>query len=123
MRSRVLLIALMVAVAAGHVLAAPAAARVNVNVGLVLPGPIIIAQPALAVVPGAPVYYAPQVSFDLYFYHGYWYRPYRGGWYWSGGYGGPWRHMGYNPFAAYGYGRGWGHHGQGHRGGGGGGCN
>ncbi len=66
-------------------------AEVNVEVGIGLPGLVIPAPPALIVIPGTYVYYPPDVGVDIFFYHGYWYRPYRGGWFISGEYNGPWR--------------------------------
>jgi hypothetical protein len=67
------------------------AAEVNVSVTVPLPGLVIPAPPALVVIPGTYAYYPPEVSVDLFFYHGYWYRPYGGHWYISAGYNGPWR--------------------------------
>ncbi len=69
-------------------------AEVNVNISVPLPGLVIPAPPALVVVPGTYVYYPPDVDVDIFFYHGYWYRPYRGGWYIANGYNGPWRTVG-----------------------------
>ncbi len=68
--------------------------EVNVNINIPLPGLVIPAPPALVVVPGTYVYYPPDVDVDIFFYHGYWYRPYRGGWYTANGYNGPWRSVG-----------------------------
>ena len=65
-------------------------AEVNVNITVPLPGLVIPAPPALVVVPGSYVYYPPDVGVDIFFFHGYWYRPYRGGWYLANGYNGPW---------------------------------
>jgi hypothetical protein len=69
-------------------------AGVNVNINVPLPGLAIGAPPAMVVIPGTYVYYPPDVSVDIFFYRGYWYRPYRGGWYIANGYNGPWRGMG-----------------------------
>lgn len=65
-------------------------AEVNVNIGVGLPGLVIPAPPALIVIPGTYVYYPPEVGVDIFFYHGYWYRPYRGRWFISAEYNGPW---------------------------------
>ncbi len=67
-------------------------AGVNVNVGINVPLPAleISAPPALVVIPGTYVYYAPDVDADIVFYHNYWYRPYGGRWYRSASYNGPW---------------------------------
>lgn len=73
----------------------PAAAQVQVGVGVVLPGVSIgihlPAYPRLVPVPGYPVYYAPGVAANLFFYDGlYW--VYAGdAWYASAWYNGPWR--------------------------------
>ena len=59
--------------------------RVGVNIGIQLPGP-----PALVVVPGAPVYYAPRAPANVFFYaHQYWAFA-NGGWYVGPGWSGPW---------------------------------
>jgi hypothetical protein len=68
----------------------PGEAGVNLNITIPLPGLEIVAPPAMVVIPGTYAYYAPDVEADLFFYHGYWYRPYQGGWYYSLGYNGPW---------------------------------
>ncbi len=66
------------------------AAEVNVSITVPLPGLVIPAPPALVVIPGTYAYYPPDVSVDIFFYHGYWYRPYGGHWYVSRDYNGPW---------------------------------
>lgn len=69
-----------------------AAAQVSVNVGL--PGVSIgINQPAypeLVVVPGYPVYYAPQVNANYFFYDGMFWVYDQDNWYASTWYNGPW---------------------------------
>ena len=65
-------------------------AEVNVRVDVALPPLIIPAPPGLVVIPGSNVYFAPDVDVDVFFYHGYWYRPHHGHWYRSSGYKGPW---------------------------------
>lgn len=70
-----------------------AIAGVNINVGINIPPPpplVIPAPPPLFVIPGTYVYTAPEVNVDIFFYHGYWYRPYQGHWYRSGTYNGKW---------------------------------
>ena len=67
--------------------AAPARAqvRVGVDIGIQLPGP-----PALVVVPGVPVYYAPRAPANVFFYaHQYW-AFVDGGWYVGPNWNGPW---------------------------------
>lgn len=65
-------------------------AEVNLNITIPLPGLGISAPPAMVVIPGTYAYFAPDVEADLFFYRGYWYRPYRGDWYYSAEYNGPW---------------------------------
>ncbi len=66
------------------------AAEVNVSITVPLPGLVLSAPPALVVIPGTYAYYPPDVSVDIFFYHGYWYRPHGGHWYISRDYNGPW---------------------------------
>lgn len=70
---------------------AQSVAGVNVNIAVPLPGLVIPAPPPMTVIPGTYVYYPPDVSAEIYFYQGYWYRPYEGRWYLATGYNGPWR--------------------------------
>jgi hypothetical protein len=77
-------------------LAAPASAGVNINVGIGIPVPpvfAISAGPAVVVVPGTPVYYAPGLDVDVFFYGGYWWTPHQGHWFRSPSYNGPWGYM------------------------------
>lgn len=76
-------------------LAAPVRSEAGFRFAISVPLPriMIVASPSLMVIPGTAVYYAPQVSADLFFFDGYWYRPYQGGWYIAAGYGGPWYHV------------------------------
>jgi hypothetical protein len=69
-------------------------AGVRINIGIPLPPPFVIAAPPeVVVIPGTYVYYYPDVDFDLFFYGGYWFRPFGGYWFRSGSYGGPWVHI------------------------------
>ncbi|MDD5712826.1 MAG: hypothetical protein PHY31_08750 [Smithellaceae bacterium] len=81
--------------------AAIAPAEVKVNIGIGIPAPavevnvglprlVIAAPPAMVVIPGTYVYFAPDVDADILFFDGYWYRPYRGGWFRASSYNGPW---------------------------------
>ena len=69
-------------------------AGVSINVTIPLPGLVLEAPPALIVIPGTYAYYPPEVGVDIFFYQGYWYRPYQGGWYIGRDYNGPWRGIG-----------------------------
>jgi hypothetical protein len=66
---------------------------VSVNIGLPLPSIVISAPPAVVMIPGSPVYFDPDIEVDIFFHHGYWYRPYRERWYRATHYNGPWRHI------------------------------
>ena len=80
---------LAVSLGAGTPGDAAAEVRVNVNIG---PPPIIVREPpAVVMVPGSRVYFVPHVSFDLFFYDGYWWSPRGDRWYRSRAYNGPWR--------------------------------
>jgi hypothetical protein len=75
----VLALALVVAVTL------PVAAQVRVDIGIDLPAP-----PSLVVVPGTPVYYAPQAPANVFLYgHQYWVFSH-GGWYVGPNWNGPW---------------------------------
>jgi hypothetical protein len=70
-----------------------ALAEVKVNVGVNFPPPpplVIPAPPPVVVIPHTYVYFPPEVEGEIFFYHGYWYRPYQRRWYRSGSYKGPW---------------------------------
>ncbi len=69
-------------------------AEVNVSLSIPLPGLVISSPPDMAVVPGTYVYYPPEVSADIFFYEGHWYRSHHNGWYIANGYNGPWRTVG-----------------------------
>ncbi len=73
---------------------APAAAQVNVNVGIGLPsldiGIHLPALPTLTLVPGSPVYYAPSVAGNFFFYDGMYWVYQNDNWYSSSWYNGPW---------------------------------
>lgn len=68
-------------------------AGVNVNIGVNVPLPALVipAPPPVLPIPGSYVYYAPDVTVDIFFFHGYWYRPHEGRWYKSHHYNGPWK--------------------------------
>jgi hypothetical protein len=95
MKMRLLIACYMSVVFAVFGLFVPASgsAGIHVNINIPLPPLVIEGPPAMVVVPGTYAYVAPDVKADLYFYHGYWYRPSRGGWYASLGYNGPWGYV------------------------------
>ncbi len=65
-------------------------ARVDINIGITPPALVINGPPEVAIIPGTYVYFCSDVEADLFFYDGYWYRPYEGRWFRSASYSGPW---------------------------------
>jgi hypothetical protein len=61
----------------------PAKAGVNINIGIALPPPIAFAAPPdVIVLPDTnDVYVAPGINIDLFFWNGWWWRPWEGRWY------------------------------------------
>ena len=79
---------LMLATLLAVPLAAAAQVSVNVNVG---PPPIIFpAPPRVVVVPQTPVYYAPDTSYNVFFYQGHYWSFHEGAWFLATSHGGPW---------------------------------
>lgn len=77
------------------VISAPvsAMAGVSVHVNIPLPPPIIFpAPPELVVIPETNVYSVPDVQEDIFFYGGWWWRPWEGRWYRSQYYDRGWAH-------------------------------
>jgi hypothetical protein len=95
MRKRAYGIVLMGAMVFG-LLCVPAGgdAEVNVNIGINVP-PVVAfpGPPAVLLIPGTYAYFVPDVEVDIFFYHGYWYRPHKGYWFRSANYNGPWGHI------------------------------
>jgi len=73
------------------VFSTPSIAVVNVGVGISLP-PIVIGggSPGMVVLPGTDVYADPNIGADLFFYGGWWWRPWGGHWYRSHYYNSGW---------------------------------
>jgi hypothetical protein len=68
---------------------------IGINVGpppvVVVPPPVVVAAPpALVVVPGSPVFYAPAVSANFFFYGGRYYTYHGANWFYARAYNGPW---------------------------------
>ena len=62
--------------------AAQSEARVNVNVGVNLPAIVFAAPPDVIVMPDtSDVYVVPDIDADLFFWNGWWWRPWEGRWY------------------------------------------
>ena len=69
----------------------PTMAQVSVQIGIPLPPPIVLsAPPATIVLPGTGVYVAPDLDIDLFFWGGWWWRPWNGRWYRSHDYRSGW---------------------------------
>lgn len=74
-------------------------AGVHIGVGIALPPPIVVeTPPAVVALPGAAgVYVAPDVGVDLFFWNGWWWRPWEGRWYRSRYYDRGWNYHRYAP--------------------------
>ena len=69
----------------------PALARAEVSVTISLPPPIVFASPPeMIVLPETYVYVVPDVDADIFFFDGYWWRPWEGRWYRSQYYDSGW---------------------------------
>ncbi len=69
----------------------PSIAAVDIRVSIPLP-PLIAfpAPPAVVVIPETYVYFVPDVEEEIFFYDGWWWRPWQGRWYRSRHYGSGW---------------------------------
>jgi len=66
-------------------------AAVDIRISFPLPPPIpFLAPPSLVVLPDTDVYVAPDYDQDIYFYGGWWWRPWGGRWYRSLSYDSGW---------------------------------
>lgn len=67
----------------GALCATGASAEVNLNIGINLPtaGVMVSSSPDVVVISGTYVYFVPDAQEDVFFYHGYWYRPHNSRWY------------------------------------------
>ena len=71
--------------------AIPAGAQVNIQVGIQLPPLIVFSSPPVMVVlPETYVYVVPDINDDMFFYDGWWWRPWNGHWYRSRHYDSGW---------------------------------
>ncbi len=86
-----------------------AIAGVNISIGFPLPPPIVFeAPPSVIVMPDTSgVYVVPDVEFDLFFWNGWWWRPWEGGWYRSHYYNRGWRYYNNVPSFYYDVDPGW----------------
>jgi len=93
MSSRHLFVGLSLAAGALSTPVAQAGVNVNVNVGVPVPPPPVIVAPApprVVVVPGSPVYYAPDGNVNLFLYGGRYYTFHEGHWFMGPKHNGPW---------------------------------
>ncbi|MBI5805329.1 hypothetical protein HZA73_04720 [candidate division TA06 bacterium] len=67
-----------------------ALAEVNVNINVGIPVVRISSDPLMTVIPGTYIYFITESSEDIFFYQGYWWRPYKGRWHRANGFNGPW---------------------------------
>ncbi len=73
-------------------------AQVSVNVNIPLPPPIIFpAPPEMVVIPETYVYAVPDVQEEIFFYNGWWWRPWEGRWYRSRYYDRDWVYFNHVP--------------------------
>jgi len=71
----------------------PTAAEVDVGISISLPPPIVfVAPPEVVVIPETYVYAVPDADVDIFFYNGWWWRPWDGRWYRSRHYDSGWVH-------------------------------
>lgn len=75
------------AMMAGAALGTPAEAQISINFSIPLPPCITFSEPPqVVVIPQTQVYVVPEAQEDMYFYNGWWYRPWNGRWYRSQNY-------------------------------------
>ena len=86
----VIFVGAMFLILVGSVPVHSADVNVNIGIGVPLPQVVIHESPPVIVIPGTYVYFAPDVGVEIFFFHGYWYRPLDGRWYRASGYDGPW---------------------------------
>jgi hypothetical protein len=70
-----------------------ARAEVNVNINVGVPAVKVSADPEMTVIPGTYIYFITESPDDIFFYQGYWWRPYQGRWHRARGFNGPWVFM------------------------------
>ena len=69
----------------------PAIAEVDVSINISLPPPFVFASPPeVVVIPETYVYVVPDAGVDIFFYNGWWWRPWEGRWYRSQHYNSGW---------------------------------
>ena len=65
--------------------------HIGVNIGAPPPPPIVLeAPPPLVAVPGSPVYYAPELPYNVFYYDGHYYTLHDEAWFSAASFSGPW---------------------------------
>ena len=65
--------------------------HIGVNIGVPPPPPVVVeAPPPLVVVPQSPVYYAPSLPYNYFYYGGLYYAFHDDHWFYAASYAGPW---------------------------------
>src|SRR5437667_10199884 len=82
-------------VLAAGLLAEPARAtdvHIGINIGTLPPPPPVVveAPPPLVVVPRTPVYYAPALPYNYFYYGGLYYTLHEDHWFYAASFNGPW---------------------------------
>jgi len=86
----------------------PMMAEVNISIGIPLPPVITFTMaPEVIVIPGTYVYVIPDIDVDVFFYSGWWWRPWEGRWYRSRYYDRDWIYYNYIPAFYYDIDFGW----------------
>jgi len=70
----------------------PTMAAVDVGISISLPPIVFSAPPLMVVIPETNVYAVPDLDVDIFFYGGWWWRPWEGRWYRSRNYDSGWGH-------------------------------
>jgi len=91
------------------VLPQPLRAEVNISIGFALPEPVYFDRPPeVIVLPDTRyVYVVPESEFDLFFWNGWWWRPWQGRWYRSRSYNRGWAYYNNIPSFYYDVDPGW----------------
>ena len=75
----------------------PSRAEVHVGINFALPPIVFGGPPELIVLPGTNIYVVPDVEADIFFYNGWWWRPWEGRWSRSRSYDSGWYRYRYAP--------------------------
>ena len=70
--------------------ASTAQAEVNVSINFGPPPIVVSAPPEVVMMPGMGIYFVPGISYDVFFYNGYWWAQRGDGWYRSASYNRGW---------------------------------